>query len=62
MLGEKRVLMVALAASAGQQLIIGLAAHKWQAFAGIAMGSLGELALSRQRSRRNRVVHRFCLC
>ena len=54
--------MVALAASAGQQLIIGLAAHKWQAFAGIAMGSLGELALSRQRSRRNRVVHRFCLC
>ena len=38
------MLLVALAASTGQQVILALAARKWQAFAGIALGSLGEAA------------------
>ena len=40
-LGEQRVLLVALAASAAQQLILGLAGAKWVAFLGISVGSLG---------------------
>lgn len=41
-MGEQRVLLVALAASAGQQLILAVAAHKWVAFLAISLGSLGE--------------------
>lgn len=42
-MGEQRVLLVALLASAGQQLVLALAGAKWVAFLGIACGSLGEL-------------------
>ena len=41
-MGEQRVLLVALLASAGQQLLLALAGHKWVAFLGISLGSLGE--------------------
>ena len=40
-LGEQRVLLVALLASSGQQLLLALAGHKWVAFLGISLGSLG---------------------
>lgn len=48
-LGEQRVLLVALAASTGQQLILALAGAKWVAFLGISLGSLGAWAGSRAR-------------
>lgn len=35
------MLLVALAASAGQQLILAVAGAKWVAFLGISLGSLG---------------------
>lgn len=40
-MGEQRVLLVALLASAGQQLLLAVAGHKWMAFLGISLGSLG---------------------
>lgn len=43
-LGEQRVLLVALAASAGQQLILAVAGAKWVAFLGISLGSLGSMS------------------
>ncbi|KAL4420298.1 hypothetical protein ABPG77_001388 [Micractinium sp. CCAP 211/92] len=43
-LGEQRVLLVALAASAIQQLILAMAGAKWVAFLGISLGSLGSMS------------------
>lgn len=43
-MGEQRVLLVALLASAGQQLLLAVAGHKWMAFLGISLGSLGSMS------------------
>ncbi|EFN55254.1 hypothetical protein CHLNCDRAFT_134588 [Chlorella variabilis] len=43
-LGEQRVLLVALAASAVQQVILAAAGVKWVAFLGIGLGSLGSMS------------------
>ncbi|PSC69918.1 CWF19 2 [Micractinium conductrix] len=43
-LGEQRVLMIALVASAAQQAILGVAGVKWVAFLGIGLGSLGSMS------------------
>lgn len=45
-LGEQRVLLVALAASAIQQLILAMAGAKWVAFLGISLGSLGRWGMA----------------